>query len=383
MKITKMRKRMIWMLIAVGLLFGALFGYHMFGTYMMNKYLASNASPPATVTAMAAVYEEWQPMLHAIGSLRAVQGVNISAEVAGQVAGVHVHSGQQVKKGDLLVELNHRDDDAQLTALIADAKLSEISYKRDKAQLAARAISQATFDATSAKFVRSKAAVDQQKALIAKKRISAPFDGRIGIVAVNRGQYLNPADIIGSLQNTAALFVDFYLPQKDVGVLHVGQKFRLSSDAWPDRIFSGEISAVNVTVDVKTRNVRIEGRIDNPEARLFPGMFVSLAVDRGGKQRHLTLPQTAIAYNAYGATVFKAIAEKTAANSKAKAHLIAQQEFVTTGPTRGDQVAILSGVGEGDQIVTSGQMKLKNGTPLIIDNSIQPTNASAPAPQEH
>jgi len=353
----------------------------MFSAHMMKKYLASNARPPATVTAMQVAYQDWQPKLRSIGSLRAVQGVNISSEVAGQVTRVHVHSGQPVKKGALLVELSHTDDAAQLRSLQADARLADLSYKRDKAQLAAKAISQANFDASSATLERSRAAVAQQKAVIAKKRITAPFAGRMGIISLNPGQYLNPADIITTLQNTEVLFVDFHLPQKNIGKLSSGQRLRIRTDAWPDHVFEGRISAINAAVDPATRNVRIEGRIENSGGLLYPGMFTSVEVDRGEKQRYLTLPQTAISYNAYGATVF--IASKASESTKEKPVLVAQQEFIKTGPTRGDQVAILSGIREGDQVVTSGQMKLKNGTPLIIDDRVRPANEMAPAPQEH
>ncbi len=380
----KMVKRMIWMVFGVGLLFAAIFGYHMFGNYMMKKYLASQGHPPATVTAMTVDYEQWQPQLSAVGSLRAVQGVNISAEVGGQVARVHVHSGQQVKKGDLLLELSHADELARLHALQADAKLAEISFKRDKAQLTAKAISRAVFDTSSASLKRTQAAVLQQQALIAKKMIKAPFAGHLGIVSVNPGQYLNPADVITTLQNTGALFVDFFLPQKELGGLTIGQTLTVRSDAWPELRFNGRISAINSAVDAATRNVRIEGRIDQhidqPQRKLHPGMFVKLTVAKGSEQRYLTLPQTAISYNTYGATVF--IARKSKQGDAKNPALEAQQEFVSLGDTRGDQVAILSGLKQGDQVVTSGLMKLTNGTPLIINNKVQPANDVAPAPQE-
>ncbi len=375
-----MKKRMLWMLLGVGLLFGSLAGYQAFSTHMMKKYLASNARPPATVTAMRASYQDWQPSLHAIGSLRAVHGVDISTEVEGQVSRVHVRSGEVVKKGALLVELRHADMAARLSALRADARLAELSYRRDKAQLAARAISQAQFDASAAAIQRSRAAVAEQQALIAKRRITAPFAGRIGIVAVNPGQHLKPGDVIATLQDTKALFVDFHLPQRDVGGIAVGQRIRLRSDARPHRSFTGVISAINPAVDRTTRNVRIEGRIENSEGLLYPGMFVSMDVERGASRRYLTVPQTAIAYNAYGATVFLAV--KASSDAGGKETLVARQEFVRTGPTRGDQVAILSGIREGDLIVTSGQMKLKNGTPLVIDNRVQPANDPVPTPQE-
>ncbi len=375
-----MKKRMIWMFLGVGLLFGGLLGYQAFSAHMMKAQLASNMRPPATVTAMPATYQDWQPSLHAIGSLRAVHGVDISTEVAGQVSHVYVHSGQMVRRGDLLVELNHTDEDARLRALQADARLAEISYRRDKAQLAARAISQARFDASAATYQHSRAAVSEQRALIAKKRITAPFAGRLGIVALNPGQYLNPADTVTTLQDTTALFVDFHLPQKDINGIAVGQRIRVRSDAWPGRGFAGVITAISAAVDPATRNVRIEGRIENSDGLLYPGMFVSLVVEHGEKQRYLTLPQTALAYNAYGVTVF--IAVKAAAEKGRGALPVARQVFVKTGPRRGDQVAILSGIKAGDMIVTSGQMKLKNGTPLVIDNHVRPANDPAPTPRE-
>jgi len=380
---SKTRKRMIWMLLGVGLLFGSLYGYRMFGTYMMQKYLASNTRPPATVTAMMVNYQDWQPRLHAIGSLRALQGVNISTEVAGKVGRVYIQSGQQVKKGALLLELYHADADAQLRALEADAKLAELRFTRDKAQLKARAISRAAFDVSAAGRERAVAAAQQQRALIAKKFITAPFAGRLGIVSINPGAYINPGDVITRLENTESLFVDFHLPQKELAGIAVGQLLHIHSDAWPDRVFDGEITAINTAVDSATRNVRIEGRIDkiaNTDGQLSPGMFVTLSVDRGGVQHYLTLPQTAVSYNAYGATVFVAMTDKN--SKKAKPGLVAQQEFVQLGATRGDQVAILSGINDGDMIVTSGLMKLKNGTPLLIDNRILPANDIAPTPQE-
>jgi len=380
---SKTRKRMVWMLLGVGLLFGGLYGYRMFGAYMMQKYLASNTRPPATVTAMRVSYQDWQPTLHAIGSLRALQGVNISTEAAGKVGRAYIQSGQQVKKGALLLELDHADADAQLRALEADAKLAELRFARDKAQLKVRAISRTAFDVSAAGLKRAVAAVQQQRALIAKKLITAPFAGRLGIVSINPGAYINPGDVITRLENTESLFVDFHLPQKELGGISVGQLLHIHSDAWPGRVFDGEITAINAAVDSATRNVRIEGRIDkiaNADSQLSPGMFVTLSVDRGEVQHYLTLPQTAVSYNAYGATVFVATTDKT--SKKAKPGLVAQQEFVQLGATRGDQVAILSGIHDGDMIVTSGLMKLKNGTPLLIDNNIQPANDIAPTPQE-
>jgi len=390
-----MKKRMLVMLAAVGVVFGGIVGYQAFNAYMMQKYFSANAQPPATVTAMQASRQSWQPRLRAVGSLRAVQGVQISSEVAGMVSVVHVQSGQRVKAGDMLIELNHADDAAELRSLQADALLAKLNFKRDKGQFAAQAVSQAQLDTSKAALARSLAAVARQKALIAKKQIRAPFAGRLGIVALNPGQYVNPADAMTTLQNSEALFVDFYLPQKDIGDIAKNQRIRISSDAWPGKQFTGKIIAISSAVDSNTRNVRIEGRIDNRDGRLYPGMFASVKVENGKPAHYLTLPQTAIAYNAYGATVFIAKrqavaktkgaggADSDGAGAENKSPLLAQQSFVKVGPTRGDQVAILSGIEQGDWVVTSGQMKLKNGTPLVIDNSVQPANEISPTPQEH
>ncbi len=386
-----MKKRMLVMLICVGVVFGGIVGYQAFNAHMMQKYFSANARPPATVTAMQANRQPWQSRLHAVGSLRAVQGVDISAEVAGVVSAVHVRSGQRVKAGEMLIELNYADDAAQLRSLQADALLAQLNFKRDQGQFAVKAISQAQLDSSRAALQRSLAEVARQKALIAKKRIRAPFSGRLGIVAVNPGQYVNPADAIITLQNSEALFVDFYLPQKDIGDIAKNQQLRIFSNAWPEKVIPGKITAISSAVNSSTRNVRIEGRIDNRDGLLYPGMFVSVEVENGTPEHYLTLPQTAIAYNAYGATVFVAKRQATpsaegvdadAPGAGGKMPRLAQQSFVKIGPTRGDQVAILSGIKEGDWVVTSGQMKLKNGTPLLIDNSVQPANEASPQPQE-
>ncbi|MDQ6986418.1 MAG: efflux RND transporter periplasmic adaptor subunit, partial [Mariprofundaceae bacterium] len=288
-----MKKRMLVMLTGVGVVFGGIVAYQVFNAYMMQKYFSANAQPSATVTAMQASRQSWQPTLRAVGSLRAVQGVQISSEVAGMVSTVHVQSGQRVKAGDVLFELNHADDAAELRSLQADAVLARLNFKRDEGQFAAQAISQAQFDTSKAALQRSLAAVARQKALIAKKRIRAPFAGRLGIVALNPGQYVNPADAITTLQNSAALFVDFYLPQKNIGGIAENQRIRVSSDAWSAKQFSGKITAISSAVDSNTRNVRIEGRIDNRDGLLYPGMFASVAVENGAPQHYLTLPQTA------------------------------------------------------------------------------------------
>ncbi|HKR43092.1 MAG TPA: efflux RND transporter periplasmic adaptor subunit [Paraburkholderia sp.] len=376
-----MAKRMIIMLICVGILLGALVGFNLFRAHMIKKFMASNAAPPATVTAAIAGYQTWQPQLAAVGSLRAVRGVDVTTEVAGLVREIAFNSGQEVKTGQVLVRLNDDSDRAQLASLQAAADLAETVYKRDKAQFDIQAIAKAQLDADAADLKSKRAQVDQQAALVVKKTIRAPFAGRVGITTVNPGQYLNPGDAIVTLQAIDPIYADFFLPQQQLGQLQVGQTIVVDTDAFGNRTFDGKIRSINPRVDSTTRNVQIEATVDNSERKLLPGMYANVKIDAGGAQRYLTLPQTAITYNPYGATVF-VVKPGEQKNAQGKIMPVAQQVFVTPGPTRGDQVAILKGISEGTQVVTSGQLKLKNGTPLVIDNRVLPADSPNPTPQE-
>ncbi|MFX1734213.1 efflux RND transporter periplasmic adaptor subunit [Paraburkholderia sp. A1RI_3L] len=385
-----MTRRMIVMLVCVGLLVAALVGFNLFRAHMIAKFMAGNAAPPATVTATVARYQAWQPQLAAVGSLRAVRGVDVTTEMAGLVRDIAFRSGQDVKAGQLLVELNADTDKAQLAALEAAAELAKTVYERDRAQYEIKAIAKAQLDADAADLKSKLAQVAQQTALVAKKTIRAPFAGRLGITTVNPGQYLNPGDTIVTLQTVDPIYVDFYLPQQQLGQLAIGQSVIVETNAYSGRTFTGKILSINPKVDTNTRNVQIEALVDNHDRKLLPGMYANVKVDAGAGQRYLTLPQTAITYNPYGATVFvvkngnEQSAQGTAKGkqTQGKTLPVAQQVFVTPGPTRGDQVAVTKGIAEGTQVVTSGQLKLKNGTPLVIDNRVQPADSPNPTPQE-
>jgi membrane fusion protein (multidrug efflux system) len=377
-----MAKRMTIMLICVGLLLAALVGFNFFKAQMIAKFMASHAAPPATVTAMAARYQSWQPQLAAVGSLRAVRGVDVTTEVPGLVREIAFHSGQDVKAGQVLVKLNDDTDRALLQSLKAQADLAQTVYERDKAQYDIKAIAKAQLDADEADLRSKKAQVAQQAALVAKKTIRAPFAGRLGITTVNPGQYLNPGDAIVTLQAVDPIYADFNLPQQQLGQLAIGQTILVDTSAYGGSTFEGKIKSINPKVDSNTRNVQVEASVDNHERKLLPGMYANVKIDAGKEERHLTLPQTAITYNPYGATVFVVQPGKDK-NTQGKILPIAQQVFVTPGQTRGDQVAILKGVSEGMQVVTSGQLKLKNGTHLIIDNNVPPADNPNPSPQEH
>ncbi len=371
-----MTKRMFIMLGAIVVLVAAL----AFGFYLhIQKLMAASPKPgPQTVTSMKVPALEWQPQLNAVGSLVAVHGVDLAAEVAGLVRTVNFHSGQEVAAGQVLLQLNADADLAQLHIAEAAAELSGLVYQRDQAQLEAKAISQAQFDADAADLKGKKAQVAQQQALVDKKTIRAPFAGRLGISTVMPGQYVNAGDKFVTLQSLNPILVDFNLPQQRLSQLKVGQPIDLAVDAYAGAALAGKISTINPRVDANTRNVQVEATLDNSKHQLLPGMFANVAVNVGAKGRFLTLPQTAIAYNPYGATVF--VLKPDSANPK---QLVAQQVFVTTGLTRGDQVAVLKGLEEGQEVVTSGQMKLKNGTPVVVDNTVQPANSPNPKPQEH
>ena len=380
-----MTKRMLMMLGGVVIIIAAL----AFGFFLHIKQLMANAPKPTPQTVTAAVVSalEWQPQLTSVGTVTAVHGVDISSEVAGQVRSVNFKSGQNVKAGDVLVQLNADSDVAQLTALQAAAELATLTLKRDEAQLTVQGVSQAQVDGDRADLKSKTALVAQQQALVAKKTISAPFSGRLGITTTNPGQYLNPGDKIVTLQAIDPVYLDFYLPQRQVGELAIGQGVSAETDSFENKFFQGKITAISPKLELTTRNVQVQATIANPKHQLLPGMFASALVNVGEKKHYLTLPLTAITFNPYGSTVFivKPLVPKEgeSVTPPAGGNLEVQQAFVTTGETRGDQVAITSGLKEGQMVVTSGQIKLKNGTPVVVDNTVQPANSPNPTPQEH
>ena len=374
-----LRKRMIWMLVGVFILMGLIVGFNTFKTIMIKKYLAGAGSPPATVTTMVVAEDEWQPQLTASGSMRAYRGVELGTEVNGIVKDVFVKSGMDVKEGTLLLSLVQDADVAQLHVLQAQADLAKVINDRDRQQLAIEAISKNAFDSSSADLKAKTAQVEQQAALVAKKNLKAPFSGRVGIVSINPGQFINTGDKIMTLQTIDPIFVDFNLPQTVAAQIKKDQVIHLNTDAFGNQNFKGKVTAISPKIDSNTRNIQVEALIANPDKKLLPGMFANLKVDMGQKVRYITVPQTSVSYNPYGSIVYVAV---EGAGKDGKSSTEAKQVFVTTGPTRGDQVAILKGLSVGDTIVTSGQLKLKNGTPLIVNNSVAPANNPNPTPQE-
>lgn len=347
--------------------------------------------PKVTVTAARVEYSPWQPTLNAVASLHAVHGADLSAEVAGIVDALDFDSGQNVKAGQLLVRLRAADDLAHLEALKAAAALDQITYRRDQAQLEVQAVSQATVDTDAANLKTALAQVDEQQAVLDKKLIRAPFSGRVGIRAVDPGQFVAAGMKLVTLQALDPIYADFFLPQQDLAKIAVGQRVTVATDAVGDQSFSGTIEAISPQVDTGTRNVQVRASLRNVGLKLLPGMYAKVRIEAGTGQRLLTLPQTAVIYNPYGAAVFvirpadqDANAPPARATTTVPAtptgKLTVQQQFVATGPTRGDQVAILKGLQEGDRVVTSGQLKLKNGDLVIVDNAVTPSNDPNPNP---
>ncbi|MFH0129685.1 efflux RND transporter periplasmic adaptor subunit [Variovorax sp. VaC1] len=398
-----MTRRMIIMIGCVLLLVAAL----ALGKFLQIRALIAAVPKPApqTVSTVQVQKLNWQSQFAAVGTLNPVRGADLSTEVAGLVRNVHFKSGQDVKAGALLVELNADSDIALLHSAEAAAAQAAIVLKRDQAQLAVQAVSQAQIDADTNDLKAKRAQVEQQAAVVAKKSIRAPFSGRLGITTLNPGQYVNAGDKLVTLQTLDPIYVDFTLPQQQLSGLAVGQVVNLSVDTFPGQAFTGKINAISPKVDATTRNVQVEATISNPKQLLLPGMFATVKIDIGGSQEQLTLPSTAVTYNPYGSTVFvvktadafKAATAPAApaapgapaapaapANNNAPSgqQLVAQQVFVETGPTRGDQIAIVKGLEAGQVVVSSGQNKLKNGTPVAVDNSVQPANSPNPTPQE-
>lgn len=371
-----MIKRMLIMLILVGAVLGGLFGFKAFVNGKIKEAMAGMANMPQTVSATKPETSDWQPRIDAVGTLRAVRGAELSLEVPGVVETITFQSGDEVKAGQVLLTLRKEDEEARLQSLEATASLAQITYDRDVKQLKAQAISQAIVDNDEANLRNARAQVAVQKAILDKKTLRAPFDGKLGLRQVDLGQFLAAGTMIATLQSMNPIYVDFLLPQQAVAQIAVGDRVRAKIDAFPGQTFEGEITAINPKIETSSRNVQVRATLANPGQKLLPGMFAAVELDTGSPQRLVTLPQTAVSYNPYGSLVY--IVDDKGKAGDGKPELTARQVFVTTGATRGDQVAILKGVSEGDTVVTSGQIKLRNGVPVVVDNRAVPTNDAAP-----
>jgi membrane fusion protein (multidrug efflux system) len=373
-----MTKRMVIMLIGVAVILGGVFGYGTFYNRMVSKFMASRGVPPQTVSTIKADISEWQPEMRAVGTLRAVRGADLSAQVSGIVSEVHFESGSEVAEGTLLVKLMDADDVAKLNALKATAALAKITYDRDTQQFKAQAVSKQVLDSDEQNLKNAEAQVAQQQALVNYKSIKAPFAGQLGIRQVDIGQYLSSGTPVVTLQALDPIYFDFYVPQQALDVLKAGQPVSLETDTYPGQTFTGVISAINPKIDPATRNVQVRASLQNTDHKLLPGMYASVNIHYGEAQPYVTLSQTAIVYNPYGTMVY--IVDHQGADKDSKQPPIVHQKFITVGDTRGDQVAIMTGVNDGDEVVTAGQNKLNNGSTIIVNNTVQPSNDAAPTP---
>jgi membrane fusion protein (multidrug efflux system) len=355
------------------LLFGLIFGYKFYRIFTFPPYVP----PPVTVASARVRPINWQPIIKAVGTLRAIQGVDITTEAAGMITNIYLKSGEETSINEPLIQLNADVETAQAASLKAQVELAEITLKRDKSQRAIQAISQATIDADQADLKNKKAQLAEQEATIAKKTIKAPFGGILGICAVNKGQYLNTGDKIVTLQSINPVLIDFHLPQQALASIKKGQKVSLKTDTYPGEAFVGEITSLDPQVDSSTRNVQIEATVPNDYLKLYPGMFVEVEIYTDSAKPYLIIPKAAVSYNSFGEIIFTI--KQTGKDKMGKPVLTANQSFITVGESRGGQVAVLKGLSEGDEVVVAGQIKLKNGTSVVINNTVLPVeNTTSP-----
>lgn len=370
-----MSRPMRIMLISLVILFGLIFLYKFIAGLLMRHFFATHANPVVTVSTTVVKEVPWQQHLNAVGSARAIRGVNVTTELAGMVQKIYFTPGADVKEGEVLVQLNADTEIGQLQSLKAQVEVARITYERDKQQYAIRAVSKQQLDNDFYNWHNLIGQAASQAATVAKKTIRAPFTGRVGVSNVNPGQYLNVGDTVTNLQTLDPIWVDFYLPQQNLALLKLGEEVTVTTDTFPNQSYKGTITTIQPAVDSSTRNVQVEATIANPKFELAPGMFTRVEVKVGEPATYLTLPTAAISFNPYGDIVY--IVNETK-DEDGKKVLSVRQSFVTTGETRGDQITILSGLKAGQTVVSSGQLKLKNNSRIRVDNRIQPNDNPAP-----
>jgi membrane fusion protein, multidrug efflux system len=335
-------------------------------------------APPESVTTASAVAAEWPDSLNAVGTVRAVRGVTVSGELAGVVRAIHFESGAEVAAGDLLLEMDTAAEEAQLRSAQATAELARLNRTRASDLSERQTIARSEADAAEAEFKRAEAQVDSIRTTIEKKRIRAPFSGRLGIRQVDVGQFINPGDPIVSLQAIDSVYLDFSLPQQALPRLATGMEVRVTSDGFEDGDFVGALTAIEPEVNSATRNVRLRATFANPHGRLLPGMFAQVAVVLPVGEQVLTIPATSVLYAPYGDSVF--VVEEIAGENGAPSKLAVQQRFVRLGRSRGDFVSVLSGIQAGETVVTTGVFKLRNGSVVAVNNELSPEFQLNPQP---
>jgi len=375
-----MLKRMLLMLGVVLLIIAGL-GFVKYRQFQGFKAQgASFAPPPTAVTTIVAKRETWASTLQVIGTAAAIQGVTVSADLPGTVDRIHFESGKAVQVGDVLVELDTRQERAQLAAAQADWELARINYERQEKLVAQGVVARTEYDNASAQQKSTEAHVGEIKATIERKTIRAPFSGILGIRQINLGQYLSAGQAIVSLQAVNPIYVNFGVPQQQSPQVRMGGSLRMTSDDLPGIQFAGRVSAVDSVVNEATRNIQVQATLTNPQGRLRPGMFVQVELGLGANRQIIALPASSINYAPYGDSVY--VVTDVQDPKSGKTFRGVRQQFVKIEGSRGDQVAVVSGVNPGEEIVTSGVFKLRNGAPVQVNNKVQPPNNPKPKPED-
>ncbi len=374
-----MRRPMILMLVVTTAFFAAVFGWKAFVGYQMDQSMQNMQMPAVTVSTAEVVASSWTPEISAVGTLRAQRGVDVTAQAAGQIVALHFDSGDRVSAGDLLVQQYTADDLARLEGLVAAAELAERNVQRAEELRAKNLISEFDVDSRNTELRVARAVEAELRLSIEQRAIRAPFTGRLGLRKVDIGQYIEPGDALARLEASDLIYLDFPVPQRRLGALSLGQSVEVSVDAWPETRFAGVVSAIEPQVERETRNVLVRAEIDNRDGRLAPGMFARADVQLETQQNVLTVPQSAIVYSPYGDAVY-AVVEGAPQGDQAGSTLTVVNTFVVTGSTRGDQIAIESGLQAGMTVVTAGQQKLRNGARVVINNTVPVGNDPDPTP---
>jgi membrane fusion protein (multidrug efflux system) len=356
-------KRMIIMLVASAVVFGGVFGFVSFKNAMIKQYFATMPKPVVAVTTVLAERMDWQGSVSAVGTLQAVNGVDISASLSGLVKEIAFQSGQEVKRGQLLLRLDSEVEQSDLRSAQADQALAHITFDRNKTLLRSDTVSQSALDKAEAEYKVKVAKSAGLQAQIAKKSVYAPFDGVLGVRKVDLGQYLQPGQTIVNLQDLSLLLCDFSVSQKDLSLVTPGQPVRMTSDAWPGQVFEGEIAALEPQVDAKTGMMGVQARFPNAERRLRPGMFAKIEITRSQVDPVVVVPAAAITYALHGDAVF-VVRENPGADGKTV--LTVERAVVELGERQNGVVVVKKGIAAGDRVVTSGQVKLENGSLVQI-----------------
>lgn len=376
-----MKKRILFAILGVILIIAVLAGIKALQIRSMIDSGKKFVPPAETVTTAKVTSEAWETSLGSVGSLTAVQGVIVSAELAGKVARITFEAGTPVKKGDILLRQDTSSEEAQLPGAVSQVNLTRANQKRADQLFRDGIISQADHDAAVSNSALAQAQEDNIQATIAKKTVRAPFSGRLGIRQVNLGQILREGDPIVTLQALDPIYVDFTLPQQQLAQVRLGQPVRVTGDALPGETIQGEITAISPQVDADTRNIKLQATLSNRAEKLRPGMFVTTAVGLPVRQKVLAIPATSVLYAPYRDSVFVV---ETGKDSKAgAAGLTLRQQFVRLGQKRGDFVEVTEGLTEGQTIVSTGVFKLRNGQSVVIDNKLAPAFQQAPKPENN